>query len=367
MGSIGEEATIYGEFMHPVITAETKNNDPWQRNYNAPPPLKPLVPRRYPLHDIRPKLASTSPEELLQSHGFGVVKHHSSFLDQLNGEELSSHAIAETYHPEVVDLVKKTTGCKEVFIVGSVFRQGKRAPEAYKLPTERRAISQAVDQPQSQQQHKLAGQSKLQLAAPVRVPHMDSTPLGARQTIRFEQKAMYDVAKRAGIIDAEDAIYQNPVTKESDDAIAERYDGPRYAAYSIWRPLRKVGRDPLAVAPRKKGQATTTGGDFVHHFYENKIRGDEELKGDFLKEYTMLGVSNAEARSEDVDDDAIKWYHVSEQEPDEVLFIKLFDSYALGISAQHAPAPWHGSPEIGDAATSDEPRESIDIRIVAFW
>ncbi|EME79968.1 uncharacterized protein MYCFIDRAFT_77772 [Pseudocercospora fijiensis CIRAD86] len=356
MGSTEEEATIYGEFMHPIITSETKNSDPWQRNYNAPPPLKPLVPRTYPLHDIRPKLASTSPEQLLQSHGFGVVKHNSTFLAQLNGEDLSPSAISETYHPEILHLVKKTLGCKEVFIVGSVFRQGKRAPETYHLPTERKSISQAP-------QHKLATQSNLQLAAPVRVPHMDSTPLGARQTIRFEKKEIYEVAKRSGIFEAENEIFADPVTKDSDQAIAERYAGPRYAAYSIWRPLRKVGRDPLALAPRGKGEMMTTGEDFVHYFYENRIRGDGELRGDFLKEYTMLGVKDGEVRR----GKGIQWFYVSEQEPDEVLFVKLFDSFALGPDAKHAAAPWHGSPEIGDAATSDEPRESIDIRVVAFW
>lgn len=368
MGSYGDgpPITTWGEFMHPVITAETTNGDAWQRNYNAPPPFKPLVPRKYPLHDIRPWLAKTSPTDLLQSHGFGVVKHHSSFLDQLAGDVLSEHAVAETYHPEIVDLVRKTTGCKDVFIIGSVFRQGKRAAEAYNLPTERRAISQAVDKGQ-QSQHKLAGQSKLQLAAPIRVPHMDLTPLGARQAIRSEQKAMFDVAVQAGIIAAEDQLHHNPRAKESDVAIAERYNSTgsrRYAAYSIWRPLRKVGRDPLAVASRNKGEPTTTSGDFVHHFYENKIRGDPDLNGDFLKEYTMLGVKSPEAP---VPDDSLKWYYVSEQEPDEVLFIKLFDSAALGADSEHAPAPWHGSPEIGEAASSDEPRESIDIRIIVFW
>ena len=82
MGSIGESAPVMGQYMHPLITEDTTNGDPWQRNYSAPPALKPLVPRSYPLIDIRPLLSKPeySPLNLLKSHGFGVVKHQSTFL-----------------------------------------------------------------------------------------------------------------------------------------------------------------------------------------------------------------------------------------------------------------------------------------------
>ncbi|KXS93478.1 hypothetical protein AC579_9199 [Pseudocercospora musae] len=134
MGSIGEEATIYGEFMHPVITAETKNNDPWQRYHNAPPPLDPLVPR-YPLHVHSAQIHKHIARRIAAKSWLRSGQTSSTFLGQLNGEECCSQAVAETYHPEVIDLVENTTGCKEVFIFGGVFRQGKRALEAYKLPS----------------------------------------------------------------------------------------------------------------------------------------------------------------------------------------------------------------------------------------
>ena len=77
----------------------------------------------------------------------------------------------------------------------------------------------------------------------------------------------------------------------------------------------------------------------------------------------MLGVKVAEGEPSEL----LTWYYVSGQGPDEVLFIKLFDSAALGSDADHAPAPWHASPKIGDAAGGSEARESIDIRVMAFW
>jgi hypothetical protein len=102
---------------------------------------------------------------------------------------------------------------------------------------------------------------RLALAAPVRIPHLDFTPLGARQTIRFQKQDIYNTAVESGVIAAEDRICENQPfrapTKEADPVIAEQYNqkdklGPRYAAYSIWRPLKKVGRDPLTLAPRRE-------------------------------------------------------------------------------------------------------------------
>ena len=62
----------------------------------------------------------------------------------------------------------------------------------------------------------------------------------------------------------------------------------------------------------------------------------------------------------------MKWYYLSAHDPSEVLFIKLFDSAALGADSDHASAPWHASPEIGPEA-GNEPRESVEVRVLVFW
>ena len=275
MGSVGElaKAVVWGEYHQPVITEDTDNGDPWQRAYFVPPTLTPLVPRKYQLHDVRSLIETPgySATEHLKDQGFGIVRQDSNFLKQLGSGKLFKDAIAELYHPEITKLVKQTTGCKDVFITASVFRQGKRAPEPFSFPTELKRISKDTSVSNDQgEKHNISGQTGLALAAPVRVPHMDFTPLGARRTIRSESKAMYDAALRAGVIAREENIYPEPTTKASDLLIAEQYNangslGPRYAAYSIWRPLRKVGRDPITLATRKKGEVTTVGDDLVHH------------------------------------------------------------------------------------------------------
>lgn len=373
MGSIEEGSPVVGEYTHPVITEHTTNGDPWKRNHYAPPKLEPLVQRKYPLTDVRPMISKPgySPNDMLKSHGFGVVKHQSEFLKQLDTEaELDKDVLTTTYYAEIHDLVMKTLGAKEAIIIGNTLRQGKRAPEAFKIPTELRKGAQAVDA-DGKQQHKLANQSKMNLGAPVRIPHNDFTPNGARTTIRRQALNITEIAARNGVIAAEDKICEGHAfdaqSKESDSLIAERYNqnglGPRYAAYSIWRPLKKVGRDPITLAPRKR-EVKTIGGEKVYWPYMNRYPGADELGGDFLKEFAFCGVNGIEAPAHD---DAIEFHYVSEQEPDEVLFIKLFDSASLGLHAKHASAPWHASPEIGDAAKRDDPRESLDIRVLAFW
>lgn len=202
---------------------------------------------------------------------------------------------------------------------------------------------------------------------------MDFTDQGARASIRRQNVEVNKAAKDA--IAFEDKLCADQSfdaeAHEANSIIDEQYNtngdlGPRYAAYSIWRPLRKVNRDPITLGPpgftggSKAGQIK---GENVYWPYLNKYWGAPGLSEDFLKEFAMLGVNKREPDPNT--DTGLKFYYVSGQEPDEVLFIKQFDSASRG-SGGHAPAPWHGSPEIGNIE-GDEPRESIELRMFAFW
>jgi hypothetical protein len=183
MGSIGETPAVIGQYMLPFIHEDSKNNDPWQRNYGQPPTTitSDLVPRSYPLIDARSLLGYNSTTDLLKSHGFGVVKHRSALIDKLHGEdgELADHAIKELYYPEIEQLVKDTIGAKRVIVMNAAIRQGKRAPEEFKAPTGLRGIRQVMadqgskpstgDQEPTKREdvtkQKLSKQSNLALAA----------------------------------------------------------------------------------------------------------------------------------------------------------------------------------------------------------
>lgn len=183
MGSIGESAPIVGQFMLPFIKEDSKNNDPWQRNYGQPPTTitSDLVPRDYPLIDARSVLGYNSTTDLLQSHGFGVVKHHSAFIDKLHSSdgELPDQAIEQMYYPEMEQLVKDTIGAKRVVIMNSSVRQGTRTPGEFKIPTGLRKIQEVMAEegsesvngkeeqlkPEELTKQKLSKQSKMNLAA----------------------------------------------------------------------------------------------------------------------------------------------------------------------------------------------------------
>jgi hypothetical protein len=183
MVSHGETPAVIGQYMLPFIHEDSKNNDPWQRNYGQPPTTvtSDLVARSYPLIDARSLLGYNSTTDLLRSHGFGVVKHRSAFVDKLYNDdgELADQAIKELYYPEIEQLVKDTIGAKQVIIMSAAVRQGKRAPEEFKAPTGLRGIKQVVadeesnpstgDQEPTKREditkQKLSKQSNLALAA----------------------------------------------------------------------------------------------------------------------------------------------------------------------------------------------------------
>ncbi|KHO00462.1 GA4 desaturase [Metarhizium album ARSEF 1941] len=404
-------AQVLGQYMHPVVDRDkSERGDPWQRNYGAPPPVGELVPRTSPLIDIRPLLSDPRYTVVghLESHGFGVVKHRSAALQACYTDEgeVDEEAVASVYYPEVKELVMQALGAKSVHVTHSVFRKGASAPEPFRMPTglkpltpsasaaalttkpdhgqEAAARPAAPGRPAEQaRQAKPASywtsRPRMSTSTPARVPHLDFTPLSARRTLRHQSRDIFEAAVERGMIAAEDGICQNhpfqPSAKESDALIAEQYNhagtgqlGPRYAAYSIWRPLRTVARDPLTFSPRREVPASAVG-NMVHWQYENKVPGPPELGGDWLKEFAMLGVTAREEPAEQsVSPEGARpeWFYLSAQEPDEVLFVQLFDSASLGETSQHAGAPWHASPEIG-AAAGPEPRQSIDVRVVVFW
>ncbi|KID74326.1 Gibberellin cluster GA4 desaturase [Metarhizium brunneum] len=396
MGSTNGSSQVLGEYMHPVVNPNSDRGDPWQRSYGAPPPVGDLVPRTSPLIDIRPLLSEPGYTAVghLKSHGFGVVKHRSASLESCHTSkgEMDEEAVASMYYPEIKELVAKTLGAKYVHVTHSVFRRGARAPEPFKMPTglkplpaddgkhgDRGASTEKSKAKQGKPADYWTCRPRMSTSTPARVPHLDFTPLSARRTLRFHSQEIYKTALERGMIAAEDTICLNhpfrPSDKESDALIAKQYNhtesgrlGPRYAAYSIWRPLKKVARDPLTFSPRKETPASADG-DTVHWRYENRVPGPPELGGDWLKEFAMLGVKAKEpppGQSPRHASAGSEWYYVSAQETDEVLFVQLFDSASLGEDSQHAGAPWHASPEIG-AAAGDEPRESIDVRVLVLW
>lgn len=173
---------------------------------------------------------------------------------------------------------------------------------------------------------------------PARPAHVDYTPVGLASTIRARRRDISEMAKE--VIEAEDA------RDRGEDVIV-----PRYAAYSVWRPIKTVKRDPLVVCDYRSLDKD----DLSRHQY--RALGEQNESGEYMMEYWSV------APPKDVTQP--RWYWMPEQIPDEVLIIKFADTAADSDSSiakccPHAAAVIAGTEE-------EEPRSSVECRVLAFW
>jgi len=145
---------------------------------------------------------------------------------------------------------------------------------------------------------------------------------------------------------------------EAWDSSSENDQGeaPRVAAYSIWRPLRTVERDPLAVAL----YGSIEKDDFLPVPYRALSESNED--GEYIMEALIV-----KPPKDDVSLEKQKWYIVPNQTPDEVLIIKFADTGAEKDPENVAGFAAHASPAVEGISDDTEVRESVEVRIIAFW
>ena len=175
--------------------------------------------------------------------------------------------------------------------------------------------------------------------------HIDYSLTGLRETIRRCRREFSD-AGAAHLAAIDSASTESADSDNSDDSIAK---APRVAAYSVWRPLKRVTRDPIAVLDFQTARPDKW------HAFDYRSTG---YKGDYLLEAYSI---NAPEKGKE---DEQKWYYASEQMPDEVMLIKFADSESE-IDPNVAKGCGHGSPAI--VGQIGETRESMEARVLAFW
>jgi hypothetical protein len=126
----------------------------------------------------------------------------------------------------------------------------------------------------------------------------------------------------------------------------------RVASYSVWRPLKRITRDPLALLSWK-----SPGSPFTQDFKKFTYRAKSESQGEYMLEAMMIQKPKAEGDHE--------WYFVPDQEQNEVLMIKFADTESAWDESISGGCG-HGSPLL-EGAEDEMPRESIEARILAFW
>ncbi|KHN97572.1 uncharacterized protein MAM_04587 [Metarhizium album ARSEF 1941] len=210
----------------------------------------------------------------LDSHGFQFHHHESKLKDFLDDKE-----IRQVYYPETEQLLKDVTGATRVFIFDHTVR---RAPKDFTRQGQPRG--------------------------PLKRVHVDSSYHGAECKVRHHLP----------------------------DEAAELLKG-RYQMISVWRPIRTILRDPLALADAHSAPESDL---FPIKFVDTSQVGEGW---------------NVKANPD------TKWYFRYRQPPDMVTLIKFYDSKQDG-RARRTP---HSS--FVDPSTEHEPtRESIEMRALLF-
>ena len=286
------------------------------------------------LHDYRKAKHLKRGALGLSQHGFTLVNHTSA----LHGDTwFSEPTVESTYYSEVQSLVANLTGARKVLVTHVGFR---RRPDSEALDSKKHMKRGEEDSERMLEpvtKPLLVGAKAGESLEPAHTIHCDLTNKGARSMIRHLRQDIADAAQ--AVIKAEDECA----------AAGRAYDGPRYACYSVWRPLKTVRRDPLALADSR----TVSLDDFVPTDFRQPGK-----QGVFTTESYAVRPSETTRLQ--------KWYWLPEQTAEEVLVIKLADSDMAREGMESARGTPHGSPKI-EGTEEENARESIEARVIAIW
>ena len=182
-------------------------------------------------------------------------------------------------------------------------------------------------------------------ASPAPKIHLDYSPVGARTHVRCFHPGLTKAAEE--VIEVEDRL----ASEGKGIADYKEAGGPRWALFSIWRPLKKVKRDPLALGD----QRTFKPEDYVECMVKTPYLGREEMEGQTHDSASYLARWS----------EGQEWFWIEEQEPEEVLVIGLFDSEMEGVN-KASGGTLHSSVEL-EEAVGEEARESLELRCLAVW
>ena len=267
---------------------------------------KDLSRRLMRIHDARGREKNFT----LLRNGFQFAKLQSTLTDFHDTEQIKA-----VYFPEVQDLVKRTTGASRVVVYDHNVRQSSGNDFGAHVK----------------------GYQGIQ--GPAKRIHVDATPLGAESIMSFFCKGedIEDIKRRG------------------------------YQLINIWRPLRRIDRDPLIVADMNKMPAEdlvtiprSYFNGLTNSNYICKYEGcngavitqadDKADKGEFQ---VADGLSNGGEHC---------WWYLGEQEPDEAVLFSSSDCRPGKL----ATGAVHGSCPLPDQA--DKPvRQSVEVRVIAVF
>ena len=138
---------------------------------------------------------------------------------------------------------------------------------------------------------------------------------------------------------------------------AERLSKTRWAIMNVWRPLKTIKKDPLAVCDGSTlapGDLLPIQMDYASNARAKELGGDKGLRSTVTWE---IAVAKYNPRQ--------RWYYLSDMGVDEALIMKIYDSAITG-GLDGGKVAAHASFE--DPTMVDESlRESIEFRCLVFW
>ncbi|KIX00672.1 uncharacterized protein Z518_09737 [Rhinocladiella mackenziei CBS 650.93] len=318
--------------------------------------LQPLIDMR-PVPTVAELPHAKEGAAQLPTHGFTAVRHPTTMNSApfTRASWNDPKLLKQYYVPDTEEMVKQITGAKTVITEALLLRSAIWSEE------DALATHAGHGQKKETEQEKEKSQEETDLelgfpqfigfspttggASPAPKVHLDYAPNGARTHLRKYHPTMTAAAK--DIIAAEDSLLSQG--KSLRESYAASKLGPRWALYSIWRPLKRVHRDPLALGDAR----TFLESDYVPVIVKTPNLGIPETSTHDTESY-LAHWSEGQ-----------KWYFISHQEPEEVLVISLFDS-DRDKDTVAAGGTLHSSVDL-PGTEGEEPRESLELRCLAIW
>jgi hypothetical protein len=322
--------------------------------------------RSMPLTDMRPVPTvdqlphAKQGTAQLSTHGFTAVRHPSAMhsVPYSRASWNDPKLLSEIYVPETEEMVKRITGAKTVITEGLLIRsaiwteQDALATHAGHGKKETEEESASKKQPEEEDEQTLCFPQFVGFspstggASPAPKVHLDYAPNGARAHIRKYHPKL--TAAATPIIAAEDSLLSQSLPLKEHYAATPT--APRWALFSIWRPLKPVRRDPLALGDAR----TFAQEDYVPIDVRTPNLGVPGKQDVHVSESYL-------ARGRD----SHEWYWISGQMPEEVLVIGLFDSEREKETVA-AGGTLHSSVDL-EGTEMEEARESLELRCLAIW
>ncbi|KAF9884002.1 hypothetical protein FE257_002390 [Aspergillus nanangensis] len=257
-----------------------------------------IAPDRQPveIEDVRERTEEFS----LDVHGFQFLRHESPIFASFRDEDLS------TVHQESVEFLQGSTGATSVHILTSLVRN-----QSHK------ELSKRIDSSEPDS-------SLVPLKTPSRRVHADQSEAGAYQVLK------------------------NSIAPDQVERVLQGH----WAIINVWRPLKPVPCDPLAVADARSVPD--------EDLFPVHIQRPHKEPGNFY---------NTQSAGQGVEilfgqyGPGHKWYYMSDMTQYDIILIKVFDSKDDGKTARRTPHAAFIDPHTSEIQAA---RESLEMRCLLF-